>query len=181
MAIEVVLPKVDMDMESGVIAAWKVAEGDRVRAGDILFEMETSKSIMEVESPGSGIIRGLRPSTGPPSPWARRWRGSSDGRRSRRAERRRADADPSREATARRHAHARTPRAASRRQAGSRAAADPCDRVGDAARYARRTARADDRRRSWQRERIRTRGRISRERRTCRRAATAPRSRVGRA
>jgi len=59
MAVEVVLPKVDMDMESGVIAAWKVADGDRVRAGDVLFEMETSKSIMEVEAPASGIVRGL--------------------------------------------------------------------------------------------------------------------------
>lgn len=66
MAVEVVLPKVDMDMESGVIAAWKVAEGDRVRVGDILFEMETSKSIMEVESPGSGIIRGLARIDGAP-------------------------------------------------------------------------------------------------------------------
>jgi len=52
--IEVVLPKVDMDMEAGTIAAWKVAEGDRVELGDILFEMETDKSLMEVESPGSG-------------------------------------------------------------------------------------------------------------------------------
>ena len=33
MPIEVVLPKVDMDMESGVIAEWQVAEGDLVRAG----------------------------------------------------------------------------------------------------------------------------------------------------
>jgi len=59
MSVEVVLPKVDMDMESGVIAAWKVSEGDRVQAGDVLFEMETSKSIMEVEAPASGVVRGL--------------------------------------------------------------------------------------------------------------------------
>jgi pyruvate dehydrogenase E2 component (dihydrolipoamide acetyltransferase) len=64
MATEVVLPKVDMDMESGVIAAWKVAEGDRVEAGDVLFEMETAKSIMEVEAPASGVIRGLAPIDG---------------------------------------------------------------------------------------------------------------------
>jgi len=58
-AIEVVLPKVDMDMTSGVIAAWKVAEGDAVSEGDVLFEMETDKSMMEVEAPGSGVIREL--------------------------------------------------------------------------------------------------------------------------
>jgi pyruvate dehydrogenase E2 component (dihydrolipoamide acetyltransferase) len=66
--IEVVLPKVDMDMEAGTIAAWKVAEGDRVETGDILFEMETDKSLMEVESPGSGVIRDLAPVTGEPVP-----------------------------------------------------------------------------------------------------------------
>jgi pyruvate dehydrogenase E2 component (dihydrolipoamide acetyltransferase) len=66
MAIEVVLPKVDMDMESGVIAVWKVAEGDFVKQGDILFEMETDKSVMEVDSPGTGTIRGLAAITGEP-------------------------------------------------------------------------------------------------------------------
>ena len=68
MPIEVVLPKVDMDMEAGVIAAWKVAEGAFVRTGDVLFEMETDKSMMEVESPGTGIIRGLVGITGEPIP-----------------------------------------------------------------------------------------------------------------
>jgi pyruvate dehydrogenase E2 component (dihydrolipoamide acetyltransferase) len=64
MPVDVVLPKVDMDMESGVIAEWKVAEGASVRQGDILFDMETSKSIMEVEAPASGIVRGLAPVDG---------------------------------------------------------------------------------------------------------------------
>ena len=58
-AIEVILPKVDMDMDSGVIVAWKVSEGERVQQGDILFEMETGKAMMEVEAPGTGIIRSL--------------------------------------------------------------------------------------------------------------------------
>jgi pyruvate dehydrogenase E2 component (dihydrolipoamide acetyltransferase) len=66
MPVEVVLPKVDMDMESGIIIEWKVAEGARVRLGDILFDIETSKSVMEVESPGSGVIRQLAPVTGEP-------------------------------------------------------------------------------------------------------------------
>ena len=67
-AIEVILPKVDMDMESGVIVAWKVAEGDRVQEGDILFDMETGKAMMEVEAPGTGIIRDLAQITGEPTP-----------------------------------------------------------------------------------------------------------------
>jgi pyruvate dehydrogenase E1 component beta subunit len=64
MAIEVILPKVDMDMESGAIVEWKVAEGDLVNQGDILFEMETNKAMMEVEAPGTGVIRNLAPVTG---------------------------------------------------------------------------------------------------------------------
>jgi pyruvate dehydrogenase E2 component (dihydrolipoamide acetyltransferase) len=64
MSVDVVLPKVDMDMESGIIAEWKVAEGARVQQGDILFDMETSKSIMEVEAPASGVVRGLAPVNG---------------------------------------------------------------------------------------------------------------------
>jgi pyruvate dehydrogenase E2 component (dihydrolipoamide acetyltransferase) len=59
-AIEVVLPKVDMDMESGVLVDWKVKAGDRVREGDVLFDMETGKATMEVEAPASGVIRDLR-------------------------------------------------------------------------------------------------------------------------
>lgn len=66
MPVEVILPKVDMDMETGVIIEWKVAEGARVRQGDILFDIETNKSVMEVESPGSGVIRKLTPITGEP-------------------------------------------------------------------------------------------------------------------
>lgn len=65
-AIEVVLPKVDMDMESGTIVGWKVAEGDHVSEGDILFEMETNKAMMEVEAPGTGVIRDLAPVTDQP-------------------------------------------------------------------------------------------------------------------
>ena len=59
-AVEVILPKVDMDMESGVLARWRVAAGDHVEEGDILFEMETGKASMEVEAPATGVIRDLR-------------------------------------------------------------------------------------------------------------------------
>jgi len=57
--VEVILPKVDMDMETGVIAKWHVAAGDRVADGDILFDMETGKAMMEVEAPAAGVIREL--------------------------------------------------------------------------------------------------------------------------
>lgn len=56
MATEVILPKVDMAMESGTIHAWKVAEGATVKAGDLLFEIETDKANMEIEAPCSGVL-----------------------------------------------------------------------------------------------------------------------------
>ena len=56
MPIEVILPKVDMDMAAGTISRWLVKDGDRVTKGATIFEIETDKSTMEVESPGDGTI-----------------------------------------------------------------------------------------------------------------------------
>lgn len=60
MAHEVILPRVDMDMAEGKIALWHVANGDTVRKGQLLFEMETSKATMEVEAEAAGVIQGIR-------------------------------------------------------------------------------------------------------------------------
>src|SRR3954469_12894988 len=56
MPIEVILPKVDMDMASGTISRWLVKDGDRVKKGATIFEIETDKATMEVEAPGDGTI-----------------------------------------------------------------------------------------------------------------------------
>ncbi|PZN94278.1 MAG: hypothetical protein DCF30_20610 [Hyphomicrobiales bacterium] len=64
MPVEVILPKVDMDMESGTIEAWHVKEGDHVRQGDTIFEIGTNKAVMEVEAPATGAIRRIRAETG---------------------------------------------------------------------------------------------------------------------
>lgn len=57
MPTEVILPRVDMDMTEGMIAAWHVSEGDEVQEGTLIFEIETSKATMEIDAPASGIIR----------------------------------------------------------------------------------------------------------------------------
>ena len=57
MATEVILPKVDMDMATGRISRWLVAEGAAVKQGEPLFEIETDKAAMEIEAPASGILR----------------------------------------------------------------------------------------------------------------------------
>ncbi len=68
MAREVVLPRVDMDMATGKMGRWFVAEGERVREGQPLFEIETDKAAMEVEAPASGVLRGVRAQAGDAMP-----------------------------------------------------------------------------------------------------------------
>lgn len=68
MATEVILPKVDMDMESAIIESWKVREGDRVAKGDLLFEIVTNKAAMEVEAPAAGTVAAISGKTGEPIP-----------------------------------------------------------------------------------------------------------------
>ena len=59
MATEIILPKVDMDMATGRISRWLVAEGAMVKQGEPVFEMETDKAAMEVEAPASGMLGGI--------------------------------------------------------------------------------------------------------------------------
>lgn len=59
MPLEVILPRVDMDMATGKISKWYVKEGEAVRKGAPIFEIETDKAAMEVESPGDGVIRNI--------------------------------------------------------------------------------------------------------------------------
>ncbi len=50
------MPKMSDTMEEGVIAAWLVKEGDTIKSGDILAEVETDKATMELESYEDGIL-----------------------------------------------------------------------------------------------------------------------------
>ncbi|MGH2348307.1 MAG: biotin/lipoyl-containing protein [bacterium] len=70
MAKPVILPKFDMMMESGVIVRWLVGEGQPVREGDPLVEVETDKVNMEIEAPAEGILAGIRAAAGDTVPVA---------------------------------------------------------------------------------------------------------------
>ncbi|WP_431324749.1 dihydrolipoamide acetyltransferase family protein [Rhizobium sp. YTU87027] len=59
MATEIILPKVDMDMATGKISKWFFKEGDQVAKGAVLFEIETDKAAMEIDSPAAGILRNV--------------------------------------------------------------------------------------------------------------------------
>lgn len=54
---EVIMPKLGLTMESGKIEKWHKKEGDKVKAGEVLFEVMTDKVTIEVESYDSGILR----------------------------------------------------------------------------------------------------------------------------
>lgn len=50
------MPKLGYDMESGKIAAWTAKVGDRVARGDVIAEIETEKSTVEMEATASGTL-----------------------------------------------------------------------------------------------------------------------------
>jgi pyruvate dehydrogenase E2 component (dihydrolipoamide acetyltransferase) len=56
MTIELRMPALSPTMEEGTLAKWLVGEGDVVRAGDIMAEIETDKATMEVEAVDEGTI-----------------------------------------------------------------------------------------------------------------------------
>jgi pyruvate dehydrogenase E2 component (dihydrolipoamide acetyltransferase) len=57
MEMKVVMPQLGISTLEGKITAWLKKEGDRVAKGEPLFEIETDKATMEVESLGSGILK----------------------------------------------------------------------------------------------------------------------------
>jgi pyruvate dehydrogenase E2 component (dihydrolipoamide acetyltransferase) len=63
-AVEIVMPRVDMDMSSGRMGRWHASEGAHVVKGATLFEIETDKAAMEVDAPASGVLRFVAASEG---------------------------------------------------------------------------------------------------------------------
>ncbi|PXA86567.1 pyruvate dehydrogenase complex dihydrolipoamide acetyltransferase [Nostoc sp. 3335mG] len=56
MTIELKMPALSPTMEEGTLAKWLVKEGDEVKSGDILAEIETDKATMEFEAVDEGTI-----------------------------------------------------------------------------------------------------------------------------
>ena len=57
MAHEIVMPQLSLSMDKGQIVKWLKQTGDQINAGDILLEVESDKSIVEVEAVESGILQ----------------------------------------------------------------------------------------------------------------------------
>jgi pyruvate dehydrogenase E2 component (dihydrolipoamide acetyltransferase) len=53
------MPKLGFDMAEGLLVRWVKNEGENVKKGDVLAEIETDKATVEVESSASGVVRKL--------------------------------------------------------------------------------------------------------------------------
>ncbi len=56
MPIEIKMPALSPTMEEGTLAKWLVKEGDTVKSGDLMAEIETDKATMEFEAVDEGTI-----------------------------------------------------------------------------------------------------------------------------
>ena len=56
MPIQVLMPALSPTMEKGNLAKWLKGEGDRIKSGDIIAEIETDKATMEVEATDEGTL-----------------------------------------------------------------------------------------------------------------------------
>jgi pyruvate dehydrogenase E2 component (dihydrolipoyllysine-residue acetyltransferase) len=65
---KVVLAKLSPTMEEGTIVKWSKKEGDAVKVGDVLAEIETDKANMEMEALGTGVLRKILVAAGGKAP-----------------------------------------------------------------------------------------------------------------
>jgi pyruvate dehydrogenase E2 component (dihydrolipoyllysine-residue acetyltransferase) len=63
-AISVVMPALEMAQETGKLVSWLKKEGEPVKKGDMLLEVETDKAVVEIEAQSDGILGGVTAKTG---------------------------------------------------------------------------------------------------------------------
>src|SRR5689334_24671247 len=56
---DILMPALSPTMEEGKLAKWLVKEGDKVKPGDVIAEIETDKATMEVEAVDEGVISSI--------------------------------------------------------------------------------------------------------------------------
>ena len=59
MSVSVLMPALSPTMTDGTLARWLVKEGDSVKSGDVIAEIETDKATMEVEALDDGVVAKL--------------------------------------------------------------------------------------------------------------------------
>ena len=64
MSVKILMPSLSPTMTEGNLTKWLVKEGDLIKAGDVIAEIETDKAVMEVEAVDEGIVTKLIPQFG---------------------------------------------------------------------------------------------------------------------
>lgn len=59
MPIEITMPRLSDTMEQGTVVKWNVKEGDKVKSGDVIADIETDKATMELQSYDDGVVAKL--------------------------------------------------------------------------------------------------------------------------
>ena len=59
MAVSVVMPALEMAQETGKLVSWLKKEGEPVKKGEMLLEVETDKAVVEIEAQSDGILGGV--------------------------------------------------------------------------------------------------------------------------
>src|SRR5262245_14045066 len=59
MAVSVVMPALEMAQETGKLVSWKKKEGEQVKKGEMLLEVETDKAVVEIEASSDGVLSGV--------------------------------------------------------------------------------------------------------------------------
>jgi len=56
MPVDIIMPALEMSQDTGQLVRWFKSEGELVRQGEPLMEIETDKMVLEIESPGTGVL-----------------------------------------------------------------------------------------------------------------------------
>jgi pyruvate dehydrogenase E2 component (dihydrolipoamide acetyltransferase) len=64
MAVSVVMPALEMAQETGKLVSWLKQEGEQVRKGEMLLEVETDKAVVEIEAQADGVLAGVTAKVG---------------------------------------------------------------------------------------------------------------------
>src|SRR5436190_14301582 len=64
MATSVVMPALEMAQETGKIVSWVKKEGDTIKKGEILLEVETDKAVVEIEATADGVLAAVKSQAG---------------------------------------------------------------------------------------------------------------------
>ena len=59
MSIKILMPALSPTMTDGILQKWLVKVGDKVKAGDLIAEIETDKATMEVEAVDEGTVTNI--------------------------------------------------------------------------------------------------------------------------